>query len=90
MSNTVKIDGKEMILLPVSIIDVAGQKILDTFQLSKRHLDYVKAQELVPVWVKRGVHYTKNKEGKELPAYALTKEEYQFFTKLYNDTNLPF
>lgn len=86
----VMINGRKAILLPVSVIDVAGEKILKTFYLSKRHLDYVKAQSFVMVWVKRGVHTVKNKQGDELPAYALTQEEYNFFTKLFNDANLPF
>lgn len=89
MSKTI-IDGKEHILLPVSVIDVAGQKITEAFQLSKRHLDFVKAQSFVLLWVKRGVFKVTNKDNQELPAYALTKEEYLFFTKLYNEANVPF
>lgn len=89
MSNII-IDGKKMILLPISVLDTAGEKIYKAFYLSKRHLDYVKAQSFVMLWVKRGIHQVKNKKGVEMPAYALTEQEYKFFTQLFNDANLPF
>lgn len=83
------IDGKEAILLPVSALDIAGNEIHKVFYLSKRHMDYVKAQSFVMLWVKRGVQTMKNKKGEDIPAYALTKEEYNFFTKLFNDAKSP-
>jgi len=89
MSDTL-IDGKKHILLPISVVDTAGEEIHKAFFLGARHLDYVKAQSFVMLWVKRGIFTMKNKADVEFPAYALTVEEYKFFTQLFNDAKLPF
>lgn len=84
------IDGREYLLLPIDVLGTAGEVIKNTFYLGKRHMEYIKVQEYVPLWIKRDVHYVKGKDGKDVACYAVSPQEYKIFKSLYDDALIPF
>ena len=89
-TNKKVINGQEYLLLPVEILGIAGESIRKSFELGKRHMEYVAVQAFVEDWIKRDVHWVKNKENKDVACYAVTMKEYKTLMALYNDSLVPF
>ena len=89
-SNKITISGREYLLLPVEVLGTIGETIRKSFELIKRHLEYVKITEFVPEWIKRDVHWITNNKGEKVACYALSIQEYKILKKAYDDSLVPF